>query len=158
MLLPYGEYFNDYVNMDLGVFEGVEFNEMVNKGRRVCRFCAGGVGLWKSDMPGSLAIGRRRRATAVAGETESGGERGGGRTAGLCEAFEGGPVDVEAGYGVALLDEVGGHAEAHGSEAAEADCGFGSHREVVTSWLVQECRAASLCLWTSASRETITMF
>ena len=57
MLLPYGEYFNDYVNMDLGVFEGVEFNEMVNKGRRVCRFCAGGVGLWKSDMPGSLAIG-----------------------------------------------------------------------------------------------------
>ena len=59
MLLPYGEYFNDYVNMDLGVFEGVEFNEMVNKGRRVCRFCAGGVGLWKSDMPGSLAIGAR---------------------------------------------------------------------------------------------------
>ena len=59
MLLPYGEYFNDYVNMDLGVFEGVEFNEMVNKGRRVCRFCAGGVGLWKSDMPGSLAIGAK---------------------------------------------------------------------------------------------------
>lgn len=47
--------------------------------------------------------------------------------AGGGEALEGGGVDVEARDGVALGDEVGGHAEAHGAEAAEADGGFGGH-------------------------------
>lgn len=47
--------------------------------------------------------------------------------AGGGEALEGGGVDVEARDRVALGDEVGGHAEAHGAEAAEADGGFGGH-------------------------------
>lgn len=50
--------------------------------------------------------------------------RGGHGAACVSEAGEGGGVQVEAGDGVVLGDEVGGHAEAHGAEADESDIRF----------------------------------
>lgn len=75
-----------------------------------------------------LRLWRRRDHDDVEGLVFCGvGERVGWSAACGGEFLEGRRVDVEAGDGVALLDEVGGHAHAHGAEAAEADGGFGGH-------------------------------
>lgn len=48
------------------------------------------------------------------------------------EALHGSGEDVKAVHGVSLLHEVGGHSEAHGSEADKANSGFG-HGELSMS-------------------------